>query len=101
MLCLGNLWEECCDCVGECSLWPSSRGFFQVLEPVHQQLKVPLPPTQHIFTRGTILQFLEQFAQSTLYHFLSPHLRQGEGVEGVFRLWKHWDQFGLLVAALI
>ena len=20
MLCLGNLWEECCDCVGECSV---------------------------------------------------------------------------------
>lgn len=21
MLCLGNLWEECCDCVGECREW--------------------------------------------------------------------------------
>lgn len=94
MLCLGNLWEECCDCVGECSVWPSHRGYFQFLELVHQELKVPLPPTQDIFTRETILQVLEQFAHSTSPHFLFPHLRQGEGVEGVVRLWSHWDQLG-------
>lgn len=27
MLCLGNLWEECCDCVGECSVSCISAAF--------------------------------------------------------------------------
>lgn len=82
MLCLGNLWEECCDCVGECN----NRGYFQFLELVHQELKVPLPPIQDLLTRETILQFLEQFAQSSSYHRLYPQLHPGEGAEGVLRL---------------
>lgn len=46
---------------------PTTRGHFQFLELVRQELKVPPPPTQDVYTRGTIPQlFLVPLLMSTL-----------------------------------
>lgn len=38
MLCLGNLWEECCDCVGECNVSFILATYFK--KPDHRLVSV-------------------------------------------------------------